>query len=106
MRHTPVENRYNHGYHREITFEIPDGYSVSNLDAINMDVFDSTGSAPHTMEFHSYYKTDGNKVTIYCDEYYSQLRYPISMYEQFRRVINASADFNKVTLLLKRSSEY
>jgi len=102
IRHTPIENHYNHGYHREISFEVPAGYKVTNLNAANLDVYDSTASAKKTMEFHSYYKTDGNKVTIYCDEYYSQLRYPISMYEQFRTVINASADFNKIVLFIEK----
>lgn len=102
VRHTPIENHYNHGYHREIKFTVPDGYKVTNLDALNMDVFDSTASASRTMEFHSYYKTDGNVVTVYCDEFYSQLRYPIDMYEQFRNVINASADFNKIVLFLQK----
>lgn len=102
VRHTPIEDHYNHSYHRELAFTIPDGYKVTNLDALNMDVYDSTATANHTMEFHSYYKTDGNKVTCYIDEYYTQLRYPISMYEQFRRVINASADFNKVVLFLEK----
>ncbi len=102
VRHTPVENSYNHGYHREIKFEIPDGYKVSNPDAVNMDVYDGKATDAHTMEFHSYYKIDGNTITVYCDEYYSQLRYPINMYEQFRNVINASADFNKVVLFLEK----
>ncbi|HTA82051.1 MAG TPA: DUF3857 domain-containing protein [Bacteroidia bacterium] len=101
-RHTPIENHYNHGYHREISFEMPEGYKVTNLNAANMDVYDSTSSAKKTMEFHSYYKVDGNKVIIYCDEYYSALRYPISMYQQFRTVINASADFNKLVLFLEK----
>ncbi|MGP8215954.1 MAG: hypothetical protein ACLQQ4_10355 [Bacteroidia bacterium] len=102
VRHTPIENHHNHGYHREIKFEIPDGYKVTNLDAVNMDVYDGKATDAHTMEFHSYYKTDGNTVTVSCDEYYSQLRYPVSMYEQFRNVINASADFNKIVLFLEK----
>ncbi|HXP50466.1 MAG TPA: hypothetical protein VN922_10950 [Bacteroidia bacterium] len=101
-RHTPIENHYNHGYHREIKFTIPNGYKVTNLDAANMDVYDGAATDAHTMEFHSYYKTDGNTVTVYCDEYYAQLRYPISMYEQFRNVINASADFNKIVFFLEK----
>ena len=103
VRHTPIENRYNHGYHREIKFTVPDGYKVTNLDAVNMDVYDGKATDAHTMEFHSYYKADGNTITVYCDEYYAQLRYPISMYEQFRNVINASADFNKVVFFLEKN---
>ena len=102
VRHTPIENQFNHGYHREISFQVPEGYKVTNLDAANMDVYDGKATDAHTLEFHSYYKIDGDKVTVYCDEYYSQLRYPISMYDVFRNVINASADFNKIVLVLEK----
>jgi hypothetical protein len=101
VRHTPIEEHTNHGYHRILTFEIPDGYKVTNLDAVNMDIHDGTGD-DRTMEFHSSYTTDGNKVIVTIDEDYRQLRYPIEMYEQYRKVINASADFNKVVLFLEK----
>ena len=101
VRYTPVENHYNKGYHRELEFEIPDGYTVANLSAVNMDVFHET-AGERDMEFHSYYKTEGNKITVIIDEDYRQTGYPISMYEQFRKVINASADFNKVVLFIEK----
>jgi hypothetical protein len=66
-----------------------------------MDVFDPD-KGERTMEFHSYYKTEGNKVTVLIDEDYRQIGYPLSMYEKFRKVINASADFNKVVLFLEK----
>ena len=102
VRHTPIADHHTHGYHRVLTFEIPEGYKVTNLDAVNMDVHDGTGTDDRTMEFRSTYSTDGNKVTVTIDEDYHQLGYPISMYEQFRKVINASADFNKVVLFLEK----
>ena len=102
-RHTPIENHHNHGYHRVLEFEIPDGYAVTNLSAVNMDVFHQTGGE-RDMEFHSFYTTDGNKITVTIDEDYRDIRYPISMYEEFRKVINASADFNKVVLFIEKKS--
>lgn len=101
VRRTPIENHYNHGYHRELAFEVPDGYKVTNPDAVNMDVFHEA-NGERTMQFHSYHKTEGNKITVVIDEDYHQIRYPINMYEQFRKVINASADFNKVVLFLEK----
>jgi hypothetical protein len=56
------------------------------------------------MEFHSYYKTDDNKITVFIDEDYRQISYPVSMYEDFRKVINASADFNKIVLFMEKKS--
>lgn len=103
VRHTPVENHHNKGYHRELEFEIPDGYTITNLSSVNMDVFHETGGE-RDMEFHSYYKTDGNIITVIIDEDYRRINYPVNMYEQFRRVINASANFNKVVLFLEKKS--
>ncbi len=103
VRHTPIENHYNKGYHRELEFEIPDGYTVTNLNSVNMDVFHKTGGE-RDMEFHSYYKTDGNRITVIIDEDYRQIGYPVSMYEEFRKVINASADFNKAVLFIEKKS--
>lgn len=100
-RHTPIENHNNKWYHRELSFQIPDGYKITNLDAVNMNVSDGK-KGDTTMEFISRYKIDGNKVTVIIDENYRQLRYPISMYDEFRKVINASADFNKVVLFLEK----
>jgi hypothetical protein len=100
-RHSVIETQFNKGYRRELSFIIPDGYKISNPDAVNMDVSDGADSA-RTMEFHSYYRTDGNKVTVIVDEDYRQIRFPVSMYEQFRKVINTSADFNKVVLILEK----
>lgn len=101
VRYAPVVNHYNKGYHRELEFEVPDGYKVTNLNAVNMDVYHNT-SGERDMEFHSYYTTEGNKVKIIIDEDYRQIRYPISMYEDFRKVINASADFNKIMLFIEK----
>ncbi len=102
-RHTPVENHYNKGYHRELTFEVPDGYTITNLSAVNMDVYHET-NGERDMEFHSYYKTDGNKIIVTIDEDYRQIHYPVNMYENYRKVINASADFNKVVLFIEKKS--
>ncbi len=102
-RHTPVENHNNKGYHRELVFEIPDGYTITNLNAVNMDIFHKTGGE-RDMEFHSSYTIDGNKVTVTIDENYREMRYQITMYEDFRKVINASADFNKVVLFIEKKS--
>ncbi len=101
VRHTPVENHYNKGYHRELEFEVPDGYSVSNLNTLNMDVYHSS-NGERDMEFHSYYTSEGNKIKVSIDEDYRQVSYPISQYEDFRKVINASADFNKIMLFIEK----
>jgi len=100
-RKTDVENQFNHGYYREINFTLPEGYKISNTDALNIDVFDAENNE-RTMEFKSSFKLDGDKLQVIIDEDYRKINYPLSKFEAFRKVINASADFNKIVLVLEK----
>lgn len=95
-RKLPVIIQYPHMLDREITFTIPDGYEIKNLSDINITVTDG----PQTMGFVSSYTLKGNELKILVHEFYKVTSYPLSMFEEFRKVINASADFNKVVLIL------
>lgn len=59
-------------------------------------------SGKETMGFISSYKLNGNELKVKIHEFYSVTDYPISMFEAFKKVINASADFNKVVLVLEK----
>jgi hypothetical protein len=39
---------------------------------------------------------------VHIEEYYKEIYAPTSRYEDFRRVVNAAADFNKITLVLEK----
>ena len=99
-RKFPVENSYNHGYKRVLNVKIPNGYKVSNLKDINMD-FSSSKDGKKTMEFTSRYEIKNDVLTITCNEYYDEITVPLERYEEFRTVINAAADFNKITLVFE-----
>lgn len=86
-----------HFYERTIEFEIPDGYIVKNLNDLNINVEDDE----KTIGFFSSYKQEGNKVIVTIREYYDQIKYDKSSYDIFRQVVNAAADFNKITLVLE-----
>lgn len=94
----PISMPFAHMLDRKIVINVPDGYKVANAAAAKMNVKDKA----ETMGFVSDYTLDGNKMTINIHEYYSQSDYPASEIEAFRSVINAAADFNKVTLVLER----
>lgn len=96
-----VENPYNHGYNRVIKITIPEGYEITNLDDLNMNFFSMNGEK-RVMEFISSYEIVGNVLTITCNEFYDQIRFPLSQFEEFRKVINAAADFNKITLVFQK----
>ncbi len=100
-RRTDMDLQYPHSFHREIVFEVPLGYRVTNLEALNMDVFHEQDSA-RTMEFVSSYKQEGRKITVTVNESYRQTHYPKAIYEDFRKVINASADFNKIVVYFEK----
>ena len=51
--------------------------------------------------FDSNFEVKNNQLSILIDEYYDEIYYPANKFEGFRKVINAAADFNKVTLILK-----
>lgn len=95
-RKLPIIMQYPHMLDRNITFTIPDGYEIKNLADININVTD----ARQTMGFVSSYILKGNELKINVHEFYKVTDYPLDMFEQFRKVINASADFNKVTLIM------
>lgn len=99
-RQYPVENSYNHGYLRKLNITIPEGYQITNLEDLNMN-YSSSKDGEKTMEFTSKYELEGNILKVTCNEYYNEIRVPLERYEEFRTVINAAADFNKITLVFE-----
>ena len=100
-RKLPVENEFNRNYERKIQIEIPKGYRVRNLDDLKMDIFHEE-NGEISMGFHSEYTVDGALVLVTVKEYYKKLDYPITYFEQFRKIINAAADFNKKVLIFEK----
>lgn len=100
-RQLPISMQYPHALDRDITFTIPDGYRIKNVTDLEMNVTDKkTGN--ETMGFISTYTINGNVLKIKVHEFYKVTDYPLSMFEEFKKVINASADFNKVVLILEK----
>jgi len=98
-RQFPVSIEYPHTLERFIDFVVPSGYTIKNPGdvAIQQD-FKTDGVT--TLGFVSSYKMEGDTLRIHVRETYRDPVYPLSEYENFKKVINAAADFNKVTLVL------
>lgn len=96
----PVESQFKRSYLREITIEIPEGYSVSNLHDINIDNFYEK-DGEKLMVFKSFYTQEGNMLKITSNEFYKLNFIDIDIYEDYRKVINSAADFNKITLIFE-----
>ena len=100
-RESDIENDFNRKYERQISFEIPDDYRVKNLDDINMEVFYQR-EEDKIYNFSSIYTINDNIVTVRVNEYYKEINCSIDNFEEFRKVINAAADFNKLTLIFEK----
>jgi hypothetical protein len=100
-RQTDAEIYYTHSYTRTIVINIPTGYQITNLDNININKkFDANGKT--ISSFVSKYTLKGNVLTIVAYEDYQELVYSKSKFEDYRQVINAAADFNKIALIFEK----
>ena len=100
-RKLDVEMNYNHSYYRTISFNIPEGYQIKNLDDLKFDV-SYTYNNKKSAYFVANYEIKGNTVTMTNVEVYDAIWYPKTSFDSYRKVINAAADFNKVTLILEK----
>jgi len=99
-RFNRVENDFNRGYLRKIEVDIPKGYTIQNPQDIDMD-FEVEDKGKKVFIFKSTHEISGDKLLITIDEYYDQIYFPIERFEEFRKVINAAADWNKVVLVMQ-----
>ena len=88
-------------YHHTLTVHVPVGYQIKGLEsiAINNELKLDNEVA---MRFVSYYEYEDNALTIHINEQYKVLHLPRERYSEFREIINAAADFNKISLILTR----
>jgi hypothetical protein len=100
-RMTDIENDNNHGYIRVLRVVVPEGYVITNINDIVMDVFVEK-NGKRTMSFKSSYVKEGNTYIITVHEFYNEIRVSKSEFESFRKVINAAADFNKKHLVFEK----
>jgi len=95
-----IENQFNRDYVRTITIQVPEGFQISNLNDLYMD-YNYTNDNNKIYNFTSDYKMTDKTLTIHIDEYYKEINCPVEHFEEFSKVVNAAADFNKITLVIK-----
>lgn len=100
-RKTAIENNFNRLYQRSISLNIPEGYKILNPEVLKMDVFYEE-NGERTIAFTSNYTLEKNKYSINIEEYYKKINFNKEEFPSFRKVINAAADFNKITLILEK----
>ena len=100
-RTLPVEIDYPHYYTRNIKILLPKGASVKNLDKFTMD-FKTQINGKTEAAFMSKYTKKGDEIQIENTEYYNIINYPLNKFEDYKAVINAAADFNKIVIIVTK----
>ncbi len=100
-RQAPINMEFAHVEERKLEFIIPAGYTISNPNDLKINqTYIENGQ--QTMGFVSDYEIKGNVLSIHIIEEYKKTDYPFNQFDQFRKIINASSDFNKVVLVLEK----
>lgn len=100
-RSNPIEMEYPKTYVHKIEFEVPKGYKVQGLEDGNF-IKKCEVDGQIIAQFKSVAKEEKGKVSVEVLEFYKQVAFPKEKYEDFRSVINAAADFNKLVLVLEK----
>jgi hypothetical protein len=100
-RQEAVNMPFGHIEERKIDFVIPDGYTISNPNDLKIDQT-YTDNGELTMGFVCSYEIKGNILSVHIVEQYRHEFYPMDQFATFRKIINSSADFNKVVLVLEK----
>ncbi|SHG14321.1 DUF3857 domain-containing protein [Flavobacterium defluvii] len=95
----PIEIDYPHYYTRKIKIILPEGATIKNLDKFVMD-FKTELNGKTEAAFTSNYSQNKNEVIIENTEFYNIINYPLSSFDQYKAVINAAADFNKIVVIV------
>lgn len=96
-----IEDLYNREFIRNINIKIPEGYTIKNVNDLNIKhVFEKEGETLY--QFISTYTIKNNILSVHIDEYYKDLYCPLKDYEKYRKVVNAAADFNKIALVFEK----
>ena len=102
-RQEPVSMDFGHIEERKIDFVIPAGYTISNPNDLKINqTYSENGEVQ--AGFTCDYEIKGNILSVHIVEQYKKESLPKEAFAQFRKVINSSADFNKVVLVLEKKT--
>ncbi len=100
-RTLPVEIDYPHYYTRKIKILLPKGATVKNLDKFTMD-FKNDVNGKTEAAFISKYTQKEDEIIVDNVEYYNIVNYPLAKFDEYKAVINAAADFNKILIIVTK----
>ena len=100
-RTLPVEIDYPHAYTRNIKILLPKGATVKNLDKFVMD-FKTNINGKTEAAFISKFTKKGDEILVENTEFYNIINYPLNKFDDYKAVINAAADFNKIVIIVTK----
>ena len=74
---------------------------MKNLDKFTMD-FKNNVNGKTEAAFISKYTQKGDEITVDNIEYYNIVNYPLAKFDEYKAVINAAADFNKIVIIVTK----
>jgi Domain of Unknown Function with PDB structure (DUF3857) len=103
-RKLPVDLSFPNSLNCTITVNIPAGYKVLNLNALEtrMEYFDRENKKIPLCSFKTDYSVKNNKLVLNVSAVFAQSHIRLRDYESFKKVVNAAADFNKVAIIIGR----
>ncbi|PBQ31946.1 hypothetical protein CNR22_09245 [Sphingobacteriaceae bacterium] len=100
-RKTPAQMDYPHYLSRNLEINIPTGFKATNLKDLVIDKV-CVLEGQEIASFKSSYEIKDNKILIKVYEDYRAINYPLDVFENFKAVINAAADFNKKNIIFEK----
>ena len=97
----PVEMNYPHYYTRKIIIKLPEGYTVQNPEAFDMEHLTKI-DGKDAAGWKSSAKIVNNILEVTNFEYYNVINFPLNVFDEYKKVINAAADFNKIVVVLAK----
>lgn len=97
----PIELENPHSYDRTITLVLPKGYEIKNLDVFKTN-YSLKYQGKVVADFVSNYELKDNVLIIKNTESYNFVEIPASTYIEYQKIINAAADFNKLSVVIEK----
>lgn len=102
----PVDLDYPYTNTYSISVNIPEGYKLADAGSLNSYVEETDKDNGNTLAyFKSAYTVSGKKLVITVTESYPKTHYAVRDYNDYRKIVNAAADFSKATIVLEKEKQ-
>jgi len=101
-RALPVEIDHPHSYVRNLKIILPKGAKAKNLEKFVMDFKTQINNKTEAGFISNYTEKDG-VITVTNNEFYNIVNYPLAKFDEYKNVINAAADFNKIVIIISKN---